>query len=180
MIIAPSISPDRFPDLVCFLGGAAIAAKALGVPTSTIRQWIAEQDAPDWAGRLLWFHTAEGREAIAADLVVELRYVSGERNALRQQQDRKERLIDEGKATLAARVKSLEFENDKLRELLNGDVLAEQIAAARSVLDNLLKSLQSDRDESPRHETDRKAPTATAANGPVTATLVRRGRAGLV
>lgn len=164
MITAPGVSPDRLSDLVAFVGGAATAAKALGVPTSTVRQWIARLDAPAWAGRLLWFHTAEAREAIAADLAQELRYIAGERDALRAQRDRKELLIDEGKAALAARVKSLEVENERLRQLVDADGLVEQLLGAQSVLENLLKTLRSrGTSDSPRSETIETAPGAYAA-----------------
>jgi hypothetical protein len=123
-------------------GGPSPAAKALGVSVTCVRQWINQRNAPNWAPRLLWLCSPEGRHAIAEDVVVELRHVAGERDALRQEKERKERLLDEGRAVLAARVKALENENDELRKLLQTDALAEQLAMAGTVLDRLLQTLR--------------------------------------
>jgi hypothetical protein len=144
MITAPRISSDRFSDLVAFVGGQRIAAKVLGTSISELRHWIERQQVPHWAGPLLWFHTSEGQNAVAEDVVGELRYVAGERDALRAERDRHHLLIDETRASLGARLKSLEQENLELRRLLQADVLAEQLSQAQAVLDRLLLALRSD------------------------------------
>lgn len=142
MISIPFIPASEFDRLVTHAGGPSLAAKALGVSVACVRQWINQRNAPNWAPRLLWLCSPEGRHAIADDIVVELRYVAGERDALRQEKERKERLLDESRAVLAARVKALENENDELRKLLQTDALADQLAIAGAVLDRLLQTLR--------------------------------------
>jgi hypothetical protein len=142
MITAPFLPSDEFENLVAYVGGPRVAAKALGVSTDAVRQWLGRRNPPHWACRLLWFHTAGGRNAIAEDIVTELRLVAGERDALRMERDQKARLIDENRAALAARVRALESENDALRKLLQADALAEQLAMASAILDRLLANLR--------------------------------------
>ncbi len=144
MIQAPDVSADRFADLVTFVGGIRPAARALRVSTAALREWLAAAEPPHWAGRLLWFHTSEAREAAAQDVVAELRYVSAERNSIRAELERRERLLDETKGSLLARVKALEFENQELRKLLHADALADEIGHAQAVLARLLRTLNSD------------------------------------
>jgi hypothetical protein len=141
MIQAPDVSPDRFSDLVAFMGGVRPAARALRVSVSTLREWLASANPPHWAGPLLWFHTSEGREAAARDVVAELRYVIAERNSLRAELERRARLLDETKGSLLARVKALEFENQELRKLFHADTLADEIGHAHAVLAKLLQTL---------------------------------------
>jgi hypothetical protein len=141
MISAPRLAAEDLERLVAFVGGPRVASRALGIPLAVLREWLNTKNPPHWAPRLLWFHTSDARNAFAEDIAVELRYVAGERDALRQERERREQLLDEGRATLAARVKALEIENHELRSLLQADVLTEQLVTARAALDRLLVAL---------------------------------------
>jgi hypothetical protein len=143
VITVPGISHDRFSDLVAFVGGERPAARLLGVRPSEIKRWKQLQQVPHWAGALLWFHTAEARNSIAEDLATELRYVAGERDALRGERERHRSLIDESRASMAARLRALEQENNELRLLLQSDLLTKRISEAQQALDSLLVVLKS-------------------------------------
>jgi hypothetical protein len=74
-----------------------------------------------------------------------LRRVAAERDALASESQRRRALVDERRAALAAKVKSLEYENEELRRLLNARELASELDAVRTIADRLVRVLGGDR-----------------------------------
>ena len=141
MFSPPKLMPSDLADLVCRVGGARQAARLLSITPESVVDWKRNDGAPVMALRLLWYAGPDGRAAALVDLENELRVVAAERDAVVADLQRRRGLIDERSASLAAKVKALEHENDELRRLLNAAELAAELAAVRSSIDRLLRKV---------------------------------------
>jgi transcriptional regulator with XRE-family HTH domain len=152
----PGLMPSDLAELVCRVGGAKQAARLLGITRETVVDWERNQGAPPMALRLLWYAGPDGRAEALRDMENELQAVAAARDAAAADYQRHRHLVDERRAALGARVKSLEHENEELRRLLDASELASGLDAIRSITERLVRTLSG-------RAADTRAPSTPAA-----------------
>jgi transcriptional regulator with XRE-family HTH domain len=138
----PKLMPADLAELIFRMGGERKAARLLGVNRETLTKWEQNERVPQMVLRLLWYGGPDGRAEAHRDIENELRVIAAERDALASESQRRAALLDERRASLAARVKALEYENEELRRLLGSATIAADLRAVRSIVDRLLAALE--------------------------------------